>query len=546
MTGQATVLATGGTQGYSYVWSVNGFTGPIATGLAAGNYTVTVFDANNCSDTVNFSLDQPQEPFEISASVISNYNGEDISCFGASDGQAGVIASGGVGPYNFTWSNGLSGATVNNLTAGSYTVSGTDSNGCMVVDSVSLFNPDELITSIGIVNELNCFGNQNGVLFVSVFGGTGGYNYLWSNGSVIDTASGLSAGSYTVTVSDQNGCEVISGNVILNQPDSILITSVLDTATCALANGSIDITVSGGTSPYVYNWSNGVTSEDIVDLNSGMYSLTLTDRNSCQSTYQAEIIQNNRPINIEAFIINSICYQENTGNIALIIDNATYPLIYSWSNGSTSQGINNLSNGIYQVTVTGSDGCTASQTFEIQNNEVALSLNLESPIYGNGYNVSDIGASDGSIFSIVAGGVQDYTYNWSNGSNNENLTAVAAGQYTLTVTDNNGCVVIETITLSSPGPSDPIMPEGISPNTDGKNEIFIIKNIEYFPENTLYIYNRWGEELLALSGYDNTTVKWEGLNKNGNELPEGTYFAILVYVKNGSDEILKGHVDIRR
>jgi gliding motility-associated-like protein len=546
MTGQATILAIGGTQGFSYIWSVNGFTGPIATGLAAGNYTVTVYDANNCLDTVNFSIDQPQEPFEITASVISNYNGEDISCFGASDGQAEAIANGGVGPYSFSWSNGLSGVGVNNLSAGIYTVSGTDANGCSDVDSVNLFNPAELLTSIGIVSDVSCYGYQNGVLFVSVFGGTGSYNYLWSNGSVIDTASSLSAGSYTVTVTDQNGCEVVSGNVILNQPDSIQIVAILDTATCGLSNGAVDVTVSGGTSPYYFNWSNGSTSEDIIALNSGIYSLTVTDNKNCQGTFQAEIIQNNRPINIEAFIINNICYQQNTGSIALIVDNATYPLSYNWSNGASSQGINNLSNGIYQVTVTSSDGCTASQTFNIQNNDVVLSLDLESPLYGNGYNVSDFGASDGAVISNVNGGVPAYTYNWSNGSNDANLSTVAAGEYTLTVTDNNGCVVIETITLLSPGPSDPIMPEGISPNTDGKNEIFVIRNIEYFSDNTLYIFNRWGEELLALNGYNNTTVKWEGLNKNGNELPEGTYFAILVYAKNGSDKILKGHVDIRR
>jgi gliding motility-associated-like protein len=127
-----------------------------------------------------------------------------------------------------------------------------------------------------------------------------------------------------------------------------------------------------------------------------------------------------------------------------------------------------------------------------------------------------------------------------------NLGSLAAGFYVLVVSDSNGCAVNASIWLNEPAPGLPEMPEGISPNDDGKNDVFVIRNIEFYPDNKVYIYNRWGEQLLSFSAYDNTSVRWRGENSNGDNLPEGTYYVVAIISVNGDDLVLKGHVDIRR
>ena len=208
--------------------------------------------------------------------------------------------------------------------------------------------------------------------------------------------------------------------------------------------------------------------------------------------------------------------------------------------------IDGLAEGTYFVTVTDNSGCTASTSYNIQILEDELSLTLTSPLYANGFNVSTHAAADAAIDAIVNGGVSNYSYNWSNGSQTEDLAGVPAGAYTLTVTDDNGCQISAGITLTEPEAGLPEMPEGISPNADGKNDVFVIRNIEFYPENSIYIYNRWGEELISYEAYNNSSISWTGLNKKGDELPEGTYFVVAIITVKGEELVLKGHVDIRR
>jgi gliding motility-associated-like protein len=162
-----------------------------------------------------------------------------------------------------------------------------------------------------------------------------------------------------------------------------------------------------------------------------------------------------------------------------------------------------------------------------------------SPLTAAGYNVSNYGANDGSIDVIVQGGTSPYTYTWNNGSSTQDLTGIPAGTYSVQVTDANGCQTGDTITLIQP--FELAMPSGFSPNADGYNDYFVVHGIEVFPDNTLEVYNRWGNLVFDAAGYVN---QWSGTNENGEALPDGTYFVVLNI--NNSDIILKGYVDIRR
>ena len=239
----------------------------------------------------------------------------------------------------------------------------------------------------------------------------------------------------------------------------------------------------------------------------------------------------------------SDCYAQNTGRITVSPDNGQAPYSYNWSNGMNADSLTGLAEGSYFVTVTDANGCSTSDFFNLQILEDSLTMGINSPLFNNGFHTSTAISNDGAIQITVDGGMPGYSYLWSNGSTTQDLSGLSAGLYTVLVSDANGCVVLDSILLTEPTAGLPEMPEGISPNNDGLNEKFVIRNLEFYPENILAIYNRWGEELIRFEGYNNL---WAGENNKGQELPEGTYFAVLVVKINGEEIVLKGHVDIRR
>jgi large repetitive protein len=541
--GTATAIATGGTGAFSYEWS-NGQSSATATGLGAGTYTVTVTDVNGCSEIATVTI---TEPAAITLTLTAaNFSGYGVSCNGASDGQISSTVTGGTEPYSFVWSNGRVTADITGLTAGTYTLTLSDANACTEVASVTLLEPDVLNSTVSFNNTVSCNGLSDGSVFVTATGGMGVYQYFWSNGETTSIVTGLPAGTYNVTVIDLNGCTSVNSNILMSEPDVLTVTGSAQQPSCQLPNGSIDITVNGGTSPYNFIWSNGVTTEDLTGVDSGVYTVTITDNRGCEAIYTDTLIQNNLPLTITGEVQSSICYVENTGSISVNATDGQAPYSFVWSNGQSGASIDQLAEGTYFVTATDASGCTATSFFNLQILEDEMSLTLSSPLFGNGFNISTHAALDGVVNSNAQGGVPAYSYSWSNGAQTADLSNVGAGTYSLTVTDANGCSANASITLTEPEPGLPEMPEGISPNNDGKNDVFVIRNVEFYPENQIFIYNRWGEELISFEGYNNTSVSWNGQNRRGEALPEGTYFVIAIIKVNGEDLLLKGHVDIRR
>jgi large repetitive protein len=228
------------------------------TNIPAGIYSVTVTDANGCSTSASVTITQPA--LALSASV----SGTDVLCFGNATGAADLTVNGGTAPYNYSWSNAATTEDLANLAAGTYTVTITDANGCSTTASVTITQPASGLTSSTTQTNVLCFGNSTGAADLTVSGGTAPYNYSWSNAATTEDLTGLAAGTYTVTITDANGCST-TASVTITQPASGLTAAISGTNVLCFGNatGAADLTVSGGTAPYNYNWSNSATTEDL-------------------------------------------------------------------------------------------------------------------------------------------------------------------------------------------------------------------------------------------------------------------------------------------
>ncbi|MBN4066147.1 SprB repeat-containing protein, partial [Candidatus Amoebophilus asiaticus] len=362
--GQASVAVVGGFPAYTYQWSSGG-TAPLESSLSAGTYTVTVIDANGCIAIDSIVINEPT-PITLFMSS------DDANC-GQTDGKARVSASGGTTPYTYSWSNGATTANNNGVATGTYTVTVTDNNGCIAIDSVivnDLPGPTVVITDSV---DVSCNGNNDGTATVSAYGGTTPYIYLWSNSATTVTISSLSPGIYTATVTDANGC-VGTASVTINEPAVLIITMGKTDASCNSGNdGTASATVSGGTNPYTYNWSNGGTGSSISNLIAGTYTVTVRDANNCSSIDSITI---NEPIAISLTTgkTDVSCNGGNDGTASVTASGGTIPYTYSWSNGGAGQTEISLTAGIYTVTVTDANGCTATASITI-NEPTALSIN---------------------------------------------------------------------------------------------------------------------------------------------------------------------------
>ncbi len=286
--GQATVTVEGGVAPYQYSWSPAGGSSATASGLFAGTYSVTVTDAIGQEAPAQITI---TEPTVLALTPVSITN---ASCSGATDGSATVSVDGGSGGYTYSWApSGGNGATATGLSAGTYTVTVTDSNGCEGSQSFTITAPSPLQVSVS-QTDVSCFGGSNGTATVVASGGTPGYSYSWApNGAMGPTASGLSAGTYFVTVSDANSCSTLM-SVTITEPDELTAAvGQTNVSEPGASNGSATVTPSGGMSPYTIAWDTDPvqTTPTISGLPAGTYTATITDANGCEITRQVTLTQ---------------------------------------------------------------------------------------------------------------------------------------------------------------------------------------------------------------------------------------------------------------
>lgn len=440
--GSATVSASGGSGGYTYFWLPGGQSTSSVTGLAAGTYTVTICDsaAVTCCITQTVTITEPPL-LTVSGS------GTNLSCNNSCDGTLNANAGGGVAPYTFSWTGGLSGAVQSNLCAGSYIVTVTDANGCTANDTVILTQPS-VINANSTVTHVSCFNACDGSININPTGGTGPYTYLWIPGNdTIQNLSGLCAGSYSVTITDANGCQNTQ-SITINQPLQITGTFTTSPATCGAipCDGAINFIPSGGSGgPYSVLWSNGATTQNLTGVCAGLYTVHVTDASGCTDSVQVPLNSLNGPVTSHA-ATNATCFGSCDGSAVITATGPNNPFIYNWTPGGfTTDSVTGLCAGTYHVQVSDTIVCVSFETIVITE---------PAPIQGNPVvtNVSCTGLCDGQITMNPTGGSGVYTHAWNTGATTSTLSNLCPGIYIDTISDSNGCFGIDTVSVVVPNP----------------------------------------------------------------------------------------------
>ncbi|MBN2682567.1 MAG: hypothetical protein JXR58_08665 [Bacteroidales bacterium] len=445
--GEIYVIANGGTPEYTYEWAP-----PIVeetnviTNIYSGFYTVTITDHNNCTISETISISDIEGPL-VDSIIVQN-----VSCFNYNDGSAEVFFSQGnpAPPYSIEW-NDINSQQTNlaiDLVAGNYIVTVTDFNGCNTSAMVTINQFEELIGFISFNNDVLCFGDSNGIAEVAATGGNMPYSFVWDNNETTEIVTNLTVGIHTVTITDANSCETTT-TVEINQPDIIAINGTTTDASCfGYSDGSVSLSVSGGIEPYNYIWS---TSSNISHIESDLgiddvITVTVTDVNGCMSISSFSV---NQPDSISVVLISTpeTCNESNGSAEIVAVSGGTPVYSYSWSPGASSDSIySNISNGEYFVTVSDSRNCQTIASIIVEALPVPENISFQtSPILCNN-------DSNGEITANVIGGVPDFSFYWSNSSNQQTISGLVAGEYSVTATDINGCTVSNSITLSNPSP----------------------------------------------------------------------------------------------
>ncbi|NUO01791.1 MAG: gliding motility-associated C-terminal domain-containing protein, partial [Saprospiraceae bacterium] len=435
--GTATVVASGGAGGYTYAWP-SGQNGATATGLSAGPVSVTVADANGCQAVGNILVGQ-EDALQV---VLTPAN---LTCFNNNSGMVTASTSGGAGNYTYQWSNGAQGPMVANLAAGNIGVTVTDGNGCQTTSAASISQPTPVTASIAS-SLVSCLGQPDGTATVTPSGGTSPYTYTWSDPAAQQTpvATGLNTGNFSVTVADANNCTFVTSVDVGGTPPISLSVTPSDVRCYDGNDGSIQVVATGGNGNFVYSWN----TPDIPQtgspggLRAGQYAVTVTDSGGCTATASASIAQPTALV-AQASGTNLVCADDGTGTTQSQVSGGTPPYNYLWNTGIAAPNLANLQAGVYRLSVTDANGCLAiAETMLAE--PAALEVEID-PV-----SVDCYGGSTGAVTSSVEGGVQPYTYTWSNGASTQSLEGIPAGVYELAITDASGCRIVESTQVLQP------------------------------------------------------------------------------------------------
>ena len=501
-TGSVTLSATGGTTPYTYNWG-GGITTQNRNNLVAGTYTATVTDLNGCSATASSAITQPMAALNITATPTA------VACFGGNSGAISSNVTGGTAPYNYLWNVGATISHVSNLMAGNYTVTVTDAKGC-TAEAVSIISqPANALSVTAVANNVACFGLNNGSIILTTTGGTPNYTYSWNGGVTAQNRSNLIAGNYAVTVTDSKGCSVVSTTSI-TQPSTVLTAVATSTnINCFGGNtGAVNLTVSGGTNPYTYIWGGGAATQNRTNLTAGTYAVTVTDANGCSTTVSAVITQPIAALNAITAVNNVSCFGGANGTVTLSVTGGTTQYVYLWTGGATTQNISNLTAGNYTVTITDAKGCSAMASAIISQPANVLTVTAVTN------NVACFGASNGSITLTTTGGTPNYTYDWSGGITTKNRINLVAGNYSVTVTDSQGCSATSTASITQPSTAITTSATSTNVNCFGGSNGAV--NLAVVGGTSPYSYN-WGDGVAT---------------QNRTNLVAGTY-AVTITDANG-------------
>ena len=427
----ATITVNGGTPPYITNWGASN-----PTRLSAGSHYFTITDSTGCSINDTIILSEPNI-LTVTTSIISL-----PTCFGASDGIISALASGGTSPFTYLWTNNLNNDstysnTLSNATGARYTCHVTDSNGCLITSSLLNVSQPNPITAQIINTNVSCNGLSDGATTLNISGGDQNYtinafgNQLPLLGlTSFSSPAGIPAGTYPFYISDGNGCTMYD-TIYITQPDTFNITTNISNISCfGLNDGAVTLNILGGTSPYFEDW--GIS--DSSALTVGYHYFSVTDINNCSSSDSVQISEPTELI-YSYSASNVSCFGFNDGTVSISISGGIPSYIQDWGNSDPL----NLSSGIYNFSITDSNGCSISDSIIIsQPDELIISSTIN--------NVLCTGANNGSVSLFISGGTPSYFQDW--GIYDPSL--LIAGNYFYTVIDSNGCFFSDTILISEP------------------------------------------------------------------------------------------------
>jgi hypothetical protein len=500
--GSAVANVSGGFLPYTYYWSnLGGFSYLDKDSLLCpGTYTVYVYDSrgDSGSGASIFTIGPP--------TIVLSVNSTNTNCSG-NTGTANANVSGGTSPYTYSWSSGAgTTAAITGLSAGAYTVSVTDANGCLQTDAVTVSTTGLSIT-LTTTNVL-CYGTNSGSISVSgISGGVSPYTYSWSRGLGTNSSiTGISGGAYNVTVTDNNGCSGFAVDSIFGPPP-IVSTATVTGTTCTGNNGTARVRTIGGTGPYTYSWfPSGGTSANASGLAAGTYTLSITDHNGCVSA-DTVTIPTSGPITAIT-IGNDSCNGGNNGFATVSsVSGGIAPYTYSWSpSGNTTNSIGGLAAGTFTVTVSDNTGCTGSSAVIITQ-PAALTFVADT--------IPDTGSCTGTAILYGSGGTGPYTFSWSlvvnivYDSGMEYVDSLCYGSYYVCVTDAHGCSACDSVhirhdarvtaigSIKDNSGIVKIYPDPVS------DRLYITTDAIASGKYSLYIYDMIGRQVIS---QDNTLI----------------------------------------
>ena len=529
-TGAIDIAVVGGTptlSGYNFAWTgPNGFTSSNKNliVITAGTYNVLVTDNSGCSKALSVTLTQP-------TAIILSATTTPIICYGSNDASISLAINGGITPYSITWSNLGGGTFQDNLSAGDYLITVTDSNNCVKTLNVNI--PEAPIFTINpVVKNISCFGAQDGSINLNIIGGIAPVKLVWDDSIVAgNVRNNLAPGSYTVTIVDSKPCTIKKTFIIIEPQPLILSANITNAFDCDNADsGAINLLVAGGTPPFTYSWSNGSTTEDLGTIPAGNYLITVTDSRGCSK--QAQYSINRQPpivigvatkteFDCETKFVKQTFVAQVSGGIP--------PYQLAWSSGTVSgsnnEMMNTSQNGTAILYVTDALGCKANYSFNVKLQSLGTpSFNATSysyVTYGT-YSIIDpiqfTNAATGDFISLV--------WDFGDGSFSTELNPVHTflnpKEYvvTQTVTYPFGCIYVQKITFIVKKGYVLVVPTAFTPNNDNFNDTFrpvtkALKNVR------LDIYDTWGSLIYSETG--DTLKGWDGKIK-GQNAENGNYY----------------------
>jgi gliding motility-associated-like protein len=557
--GTITATATGGTPPYTIFisgpneYSKKSFNNPTGISfvdiLEQGVYFIEVLDANGCRAITETRIHEPEKM------VISLVSKTIPICNGGSEGSIEILIEDGSGDYTLSWeadnyyektydlntTEKFIISKIENLKAGIYTLTVTDN----VKDVVSGINevikfeqevkePDLVEVEVSM-EQISCFGLIDGHINIYPKGGTPNYAYVWTGNIAAadvnkEDQAGLNQGTYTVKVTDDNGCTSEPYSFEIIEPAEFAGNhSIIEPLCYGDKNGEVELDVtSGGAAPYTINWNTGAVTQNIYNLRIGTYSYIVTDNEDCEFNGTVDLTQPDSLI-AEINIFNDvICYSQNDGEASATIAGGSVPYNFNWSNGESTQDISNLRPKKYNLIVTDKNLCQDTSSIIIEEPEELL-VRVEA------HRPTIEGANDGAIFSKVFGGIPAHIATWEieTGADMWSLLSetdldinnLDRGKYRLTLSDNNSCTRDTIVNLEYLYDRMIEIPKAFTPNQDGYNDYWDILRIEYIQRLVIVIYDRLGTVVFKFSGTGNEYKgnPWTGKNSKSH-VPIGSYY----------------------